>query len=288
MRSILITGASGLLGRQLVKLLIGHFELHIAGRTRGTWEGVKFHELDMSQNFTTETLPNQIDSIIYLAQSDHFRDFPRHADDVFSVNVAAPMRLLDYGRRSGARQFIYASSGAVYRKSAQPLSEGADLGLGDELGYYAAAKLAAEMLTQRYSGVLEVVLLRFFFIYGEGQKAKMLVPRLIENVRTGAPIQLQGEGGISFNPIVAKEAAKAVAAALNLVGSHTINVAGPEVISIRTLCEVIGRHVGRDPNFIITDPGKDLVADIGKMRRQLLVPERRFEHEVASLCSVIS
>ena len=286
MRSILITGASGLLGRQVIKLLAGQVEFHIAGRPSGAWEGVKFHALDMSQNFTTETLPAKIDSIIYLAQSDHFRDFPRHADDVFAVNVAAPMRLLDYAHRSGARQFIYASSGAVYRKSDRPLSEGADLGLGNELGYYAVTKLAAEMLAKSYSGVLEVVLLRFFFIYGVGQKKNMLVPRLIENVRTGTPIQLQGEGGISLNPIVANEAAKAVAAALNLLGSHTINVAGPEVLSIRTLCELIGRHVGREPNFIITDPGNDLVANIDEMSQRLLVPERRFEQEVASLCSV--
>jgi UDP-glucose 4-epimerase len=286
--SILITGASGLLGRQLIKLLAGNADLHITGRSNGAWGEAEFHKLDLADNFTTESLPARIDTIIYLAQSDHFRDFPILADDVFSINVAAPMRLLDYARRSGARQFIYASSGAVYRKSAQPLSEDAEVGLGGELGYYAATKLAAEMLAKNYSEVLDVVLLRFFFIYGEGQKPNMLVPRLIENVRSGTPVLLQGKDGIRFNPIVASEAARAVAAALNLVGSHTINVAGPEVLSIRALCESIGRQVGREPNFTITDPTSDLVASTEKMRQLLLEPERRFEQEVASLCVVTS
>lgn len=284
MKRILIAGGSGLVGSHLLPLLGREVELHLIGRSANPFApGARHHAIDLGSDLATAGLPAAIDAIIYLAQSDHYRDFPGRADDVFAVNVAAPMRLLDYARRAGALQFIYASSGAVYRPSAEPLGEEAAVGSRGQLGYYAATKLAAELLAQSYSGVLDVVLLRFFFVYGAGQKAQMLIPRLIDNVRSGTPVRLQGEDGTRINPIVASEAAQAVVAALGLSGSHTINVAGPEVVSIRGLCEEIGRRVGCDPEFIVVDPENDLVADIGEMRRLLLAPGRRFADEVHTL-----
>lgn len=277
MKRVLIAGGSGLLGSHLLALLGPEVELHLIGRrANSVASNAKFHTLDLGTDVAADDLPRSIDAVIYLAQSDHFRDFPGRADDVFAVNVAAPMRLLDYARRTGARQFIYASSGAVYRPSAQPLGEQAAVGSHGELGYYAATKLAAELLAQSYAGVLDVVLLRFFFVYGARQKAQMLIPRLIDSVRNGTPVRLQGEDGIRINPIVASEAAQAVVAALALSGSHTINVAGPEALSIRQLCDEIGRRAGRDPLYTVTPPASDFVADIQRMRELLTVPRLRF------------
>lgn len=266
MKKILITGASGLVGRNLVPLLEGEAELRLAGRDT----------LDLGTGAGFDALPDRIDAIVYLAQSDHFRAFPERADDMFAVNVVGPMRLLDYARRAGARQFIYASSGGVYGSSPLPIGEEVGVEAHGDLGFYLTTKLATEMLARNYSGLLDVVLLRLFFAYGEGQKRQMLVPRLIDNVRTGRPVMLQGDTGIRINPVHAGDAARAVKAALGLEGSHTINIAGPEVLSIREMCDAIGRQVGREPVFDVTAAGSDLVADVGRMGELLAAPTLRF------------
>ncbi|MGI8931711.1 MAG: NAD-dependent epimerase/dehydratase family protein [Sphingomicrobium sp.] len=276
MKRILIAGASGLLGRHLVPLLVDEVELHVAGRAGEAAVGIEFHAIDLAGDFATDGLPERIDAIVYLAQSDHFRDFPERAGDMFAVNVAAPMRLLDYARRAGARRFVYASSGGVYGSGDTAVREDTSLPVRGDLGFYLTSKLCAELLAQNFTGLFDVALLRLFFAYGEGQKRRMLIPRLIDNVRTGTPVTLQGEDGIRINPIHAADAAHAVFAALDLEGSHTINIAGPEALSIRAMCEQIGRQVGRDPEFAMVDPAGDLVADIDRMSRLLAPPTRRF------------
>jgi UDP-glucose 4-epimerase len=97
----------------------------------------------------------------------------------------------------------------------------------------------------------------------------MLVPRLVQSVREGRPITLQGQDGIRINPTHVTDAVSAIANALTLKSSQKINVGGPDVLSLRQIGEVIGQAVGREPLFQIDEetPPRHLVGDIQKMTR---------------------
>ena len=113
----------------------------------------------------------------------------------------------------------------------------------------------------------------------------MLIPRLIDNIAAGNPVSLQGQDGIRINPVHAVDAARAVKAALDLEGCARINVAGPDILSIREIGEIIGRKVGREPVFSVDESRIDenLIGDIERMSSQLIAPERRFEDGVTEL-----
>ena len=113
----------------------------------------------------------------------------------------------------------------------------------------------------------------------------MLVPRLIHNVRSSTPILLQGNDGIKINPIHASDAVNAIKAALNLEGSYKINVAGPDVLSLRKISEIIGFHMGIKPIFKIEkdQSPQNLIGDIRKMKKYLCKPFCRFEKSIAEL-----
>jgi nucleoside-diphosphate-sugar epimerase len=282
MRSVLITGAKGLLGSHLLPRLARQRHVFTLGRAGGAEApNVTPLEADLARPIDVSALPGQVDEIVYLAQSSRFRDFPDGAADMFQVNLAQPLALLDYARRAGASRFVYASTGSVYAPGPAALLE--DDPTPAE-GFYASSKLAAERLALSYKGLLGITALRFFFIYGRGQKRDMLLPRLVDSVRGGRPVKLQGGEGIRINPVHADEAAAAVEAALDLTGSHVVNVAGPEPLSIRRICEMAGVALGRAPQFE-TDPapGRDLVADIGLMTRLLHSPRIGFEEGVRDL-----
>ncbi len=274
MKRCIITGASGLIGSRLVAALAQDWELHAVGRRKPTAANVEWHRMDLSVGVDATRLPAHADAVVHLAQSEHFREFPAHAAEVFQVNTFSVLRLLDYARAAGARTFVYASSGGVYGPGDASLNETAPLPTEGNLGFYLATKVCSEIVAQNYADSLNVVILRFFFVYGPGQRPSMLVPRLIESVRTGRPIVLHGTNGLRLNPVYVDDAASAVTRALSLQRSYKINVAGPEVVNLRELGERIGRAIGRTPVYRSeNEKPRHLVGDISRMC-ELLVPPR--------------
>lgn len=283
---ILITGANGLLGYRLCEILAADYDVHALVRRapQDPLKGATYHEIDLSQNWSTDQLPDNLDTIIHLAQSSHFRDFPDKAQDIFDVNISSTARLLDYAYKTGTKRFIYASSGGVYKASQNSIDENAPLVAHSNLGYYMSSKLTSEIFAQNYSSLLTVGILRFFFIYGARQNKTMLIPRLIENIKQGNPITLQGEEGLRINPIHVNDAAIAVQNSLNLSESCTFNVAGDDVLSLKQLSEIIGRELGIDPIFEYQDTSPShLVADNGMMKSLAHTPEISFSQGIRDL-----
>ena len=279
MKKILLTGANGLLGRSICRSLSQQGQ-HVYALTRvlqpDPLPGITYCPVDLSATWCDDALPSAVDAVVHLAQSAKFRDFPESAADIFRVNIESTSRLLDYAKRISARQFIYASSGGVYGNGATAFDENSPIVPPGQLGYYLGSKMCGEILVQSYAAVMKVVVLRPFFIYGPGQNRSMLIPRLMDNIIAGRKISLSGEHGIRINPIHVEDATASVVAALEISASATFNIAGPDVMSIREICEGMGRHVGKTPVFQHQcDTSNDLIADITAMRAMLTPPQLR-------------
>jgi UDP-glucose 4-epimerase len=284
-RRLLVTGASGLIGHELCRQLGSEWKVLALGRAAPDGLNVEAIPCDLAGPHLMGDMPPGVDTVVHLAQSSHFRQFPDRAPDIFEVNVGSTTRLLDWAWRTGVRRFVYASSGGIYGHGSQEFREEDPIGSQGPLGFYLASKHCGELLVENYAEVMTVVILRFFFVYGPRQRHTMLIPRLLRSVRDGQPIRLQGEDGLRLNPIHATDAAGAVALALDLAESQKINIAGPQVYTLRGVAETMGGIVGREPVFEIdhgTPPGH-LVGDITKMSRLLRAPVISLRAGVASL-----
>lgn len=285
-KSVLITGANGLLGKHLLPMLIMNYKVHaLVHKLPSEMNSeVVYHPVDFSKEWSYDFLPEKVDIIIHMAQSRHFRDFPRLAMDVFKVNIDSTARLLEYATKVGVKQFIYASSGGVYGNSDQAFHENAPIFASDNLGYYLGSKLCGEVLVNSYSALMRVVVLRFFFMYGANQGRDMLIPRLLDNIRDGVNISLQGDNGIRINPIHVGDAAHSVIAVLEKSGSATYNIAGSEVLSLKAIGEKMGKVVGKQPVFeFVGGNPSDLIGDNEIMMQQLHIPRVSFEDGIKDL-----
>ena len=269
--TLVVTGATGVLGTALLPVLTQRDD-DVVGLCRPGTEppvvdGVRWVAQDLAAPLSDD-LPGSVDGVFHLAQSPRFREFPDGAVHVIEVNTMATTRLLDYCRRAGGRTFVFASTGAVPGASPNPITE-SDPPAPSNL--YAISKYASELIVEQHRSVLAAHSLRYFFIYGPAQKA-MMMPGIIGRVRNGQAVQLAGENGISINPVYADDAARATAAALDLDEGATINVAGPEIVTIRQIAEAIGAELGRVPTFQNVDEQPDFIASIDRMSRLLGAP----------------
>ena len=271
----LLFGASGLMGSHLIPLLEGKYQIISVKRHHVKNDGTC--SIDLEKEWSSIDLPESIDSVVYLAQSEKFRSFPESAKSIFRVNTLSLLKALNYARCAGARTFVYASSGGVYDNTMNVCEEEAPLKPHGELGFYLGTKMCGEIIAENYASFMNIIILRPFFVYGPGQRKDMLIPRLVNRVKNKQPIQLVGEDGLEINPTYVEDAVRAIYNALNLNMSCKVNIGGPEVLSMRNIGEIIGHTIGKKVLFEASDGAPSrIVGSIEKMSQFLWKPQITF------------
>ena len=263
---ILLTGATGFIGRTLVSRLSKNHELSVVVRhpeSRAP-DGAQVVVMDLARSASTMSLPAAVDAIIHLAQANV--RFPESADELLTVNTTATQRLLDYGRRAGARQFILASTGDVYGRRVGAAKETDAAHPSD---YYAVTKYAAELLTSAYSSYMNPCILRLYQPYGPGQTGR-LIPKLAERIAGRNPVRINKDDGPRLTPTYVDDVARAIERAIDSCCAGTLNIAGDREATMRELAEEIGRVIGSEPLFRQTgDQSGDIAGNNSLMKQAL-------------------
>jgi UDP-glucose 4-epimerase len=286
---LLVTGATGFLGSALIGRACTDHDVVAVARlppANADAAGPVWVQADLASRQLTRRLPSDIDAVIHLAQSRYSRDFPEHALDIVEVNVSATAALIDHAVRHGAKRFVFASTATVYRPSHRPIREDAPLDCSDG---YAASKRAAEMLIGAYQGLISCWVLRVFTPYGAGQRPDRLIPSLVDRVRQGEPLAIDGRRGLLLSPIHVADVVEAMMAAATSDTEEvcTLNVGGAEALGISEIATVIGELAGRSPLLRFTDrpePGGYVADRAAFSRRYPSLPRpRSFRDGIATL-----
>jgi nucleoside-diphosphate-sugar epimerase len=275
---LLVTGAAGFVGTQLVRLAAESEKgMEVVGvRRPGSGDsapevaGVEWVSADLTAGGFDRALPDRVDAVLHLAQSSGYRNFPDQAEDVAKVNILATAALLEYARRHGAGRFVLASTATLYRRSKQPLTEDFPL---DTSSLYAASKRSAELLLEPYTDFFSCRAPRIFTCYGAGQRGR-LIAELIERVRAGEQVYVEGRHGVGLSPIHVSDLCSALLAVCSSEPEDasvpdTLNVGGAEEIGILEIVEAIGSELGREPQIAFEgeeDP-PGWIADRSKLTR---------------------
>lgn len=263
---LVIFGAGGYIGRRLADKF-RQMGVDVICYSSASSEAFDIKTGILSDNVT---IPPGTDCVIYLSQSPFYRQMPEMASHLWGVNVVSAIKAAELARHAGTLHFIYASTGNVYSFSFSPLREDDPVRRND---WYALSKVHAEEVLALYGKDMAVSIARIFGVYGPGQTDK-LVPNLIRSVRSGVPVKLapsigndQDGGGLKISLCYIDDALDIFSGMLGRPGAGIVNVAGPEVLSIRDIAQSIGAGLGMENKFEVSDQPRtfDLIADTTKL-----------------------
>lgn len=288
MEKVLITGASGLIGKQLLKMIQDEYDCWIVGKENVYSSRVHFIQQDIGKAFDLDKFPSKMDYIIHLAQAKGHNDFPNNADEIFKVNLFGMIQLLNYGEKAGIKKFLFASSGGIYGTSQKMFAEDGFNLKWTDLNFYQSTKLCTEILASSYEKFFKVISFRFFFVYGEEQKQDMLFPRLIRNIKLGEEITIGSIHDIKMNPIYKSDAANCVYRALKKVNEHqTFNIAGTQIVTLGEIIHEMAYQLEKKAKVCYADIGQnDMVADVRKMQEFLCIPQIPLHEGLAKVIGV--
>jgi len=261
-KSILVTGATGFIGRHLVSrlarlegakilALARNIERHSVPRD---WDAAGVLPIScplekLSPRTWSESGVAQIDFVVHLGSFT-----PKHqseADEfeqIENTNIRGTHNLLESlpGQPS---KVVFASTLDVYRPvdDGKPMTEDSPLG---PVSLYAASKLFSETqvrLLARKRGMSEA-LLRFGHIYGPGEGAyRKLIPETIKKVLAGSSPTLQGNGEDLRDFLYVDDAVEATLRALlsPAVSLGPINIVRGESVRIVDILEIVLAACGK-------------------------------------------
>ena len=191
------------------------------------------------------------------------------------VNVEGTVNLLESARRHGVKKVILASSSSVYGVNAKvPFAESDPI--FSAISPYAASKLACEALGHVYHHVygLDVVMLRFFTVYGPRQRPDLAIHKFAALIQAGKPIPVFGDGSTARDYTYITDIVDGVVACTQReFGYEIFNLGESQTVTLSRLIELLEAALGKKAgiNRQSTQPGDVPItfADVSKARAKL-------------------
>jgi nucleoside-diphosphate-sugar epimerase len=271
---VLITGASGFIGRNALAALAGDgHEVHALARRRGPeLGGVSWHEGDLLDGceIVQEVEPEVLLHLAWYAEHGAFWSSPENLRW-----VAASLGLLRAFASTGGRRVVIAGSCAEYEWGGERDLNEHDSPLCPR-SLYGVCKDALRRIAEAYAleASLELAWARLFFLYGPGEAAGRLMPSVIRPLLAGERAQTTaGEQVRDFSHV--QDVADALAALLRSDVTGPVNVASGRAVSVAEVIRQIGTLTG-SPELIelgarptpASEPPR-IVADVTRLEREV-------------------
>lgn len=185
---ILITGFSGFVGSNLLKVLKDKYQLNLLGRKSSQISAVYHHNIDEHSSYDKALVDVQI--VVHCAARVHIMDdcSIEPLKEFRAINTEGALNLARQSAEAGVKRFIFLSSIKVNGESTKPCSP---YKFDDERkpeDPYGVSKSEAEiaLLELGQQTGMEIVIIRPPLVYGEGVKANFA--SLMRFVGKGLPL----------------------------------------------------------------------------------------------------
>lgn len=287
---VLVTGATGFIGLNLVKWLAGaKSQIHILARKGSDPKAISElkkigkNSKSLTFHFAELTDLNSVKKavekarpvkVFHLAGKADTKQSRQTEKEFFDVNIFGTYALLKSLIGQPVDSFVFTSTDAVYGDNPSPFCESQRPA---PCSLYGVSKFAAEEICQYFFRTYgaPIIILRLSMCYGPYQKRSRLISSIFTACREKQELILNSKEKI-FNPLFVEDAVDAIlrAAVTPKARGEVINIGGMEKISLKNLAQTISNLTGSQLKIHWSEtPDKninmDVSMDLGKAKRIL-------------------
>jgi len=206
--AVLVTGGAGFIGSHLVDFLLkrgnrvivyDNFDPFYTGKEQNIVHhfgdsNLTLLKADILDYKALSSAMRNVDVVFHEAAQPGIRYSIQNPKKVHEVNVTGTLNVLRAALANQVKKVIHASSSSVYGSAKYlPFDEKHPTNPNSP---YAASKLAAEKYCLVFHEVygLNVVVLRYFSVYGPRQRPDQVIRIFVSNALSGRPITIYGDG----------------------------------------------------------------------------------------------
>jgi UDP-glucuronate 4-epimerase len=287
MSTILVTGAAGFVGSHLAITLAtqGHeviaLDCFLPDLYSADIKRDRFEEVTATPRVTGRVADLRTDNLADLSGVDvvineaampgltkSWEDLRLYVDN----NLHALDRLISATAGPDLRAFIQVSTSSVYGK----VATGAEDSPTDPYSPYGVSKLAAEKLGFAHfdNFGLPFSVLRYFSVYGPGQRPDMAYHRFLEKAKTGDTVTVYGDGEQRRTNTYVADCVDATISAIDKASpGQAYNISGTQSFSInealQTMRDVTGAELSVDYQPARAGDQRETRGDISNAEREL-------------------
>lgn len=275
---VLVTGASGFLGRYVLPLLTDRHQVSVCSRQTSrsfSLPGVQVLQADLRKEDEVERVARQAsaDTLVHLAWSvspDEFWTSPSNLDW-----VNASLNLVRAFARQGGKRMVIAGSCAEYDwQSSMPLEENFSPSRPQTL--YGVCKDSLRRIVEVYAASVGLSCLwsRIFWPYGPGEPKEKFLSSLIAKFVRGERAVCRG-ANLRRDYVHVRDVARALCAAVSVPLGGVLNIGTGVAVSLGELARLAAHYAGHEDLLELqTQPPSEnlpecVCASVARLRQEL-------------------
>jgi UDP-glucuronate 4-epimerase len=271
MVTILVTGCAGFIGSHVCALLLNKgfkvigvdnfdpFYDRVIKESNlakfKTHPAFVFYEIDITTGLDAVSEKN-IKAVIHLAAKAGVRPSIEDPAGYLEVNIVGTQKVHEFMQARAINKLIFASSSSVYGNNKKlPFNE--DDNVDNPISPYAFTKKAGELMNYTFHHLykIDIINLRFFTVYGPGQRPDLAIHQFVKKIINDQPLVLFGNGQTARDYTYIDDTVSGIYNALEYCLHHagvytTVNLGNSSPVKLHELVDIIYAAMGKEKNIV--------------------------------------
>lgn len=252
-KKVLVTGATGLIGKELAKpLLEAGFDVYAITIDENNpnngihWIKGNLFDENSIKLIMEEVKPEYLLNMAWCTTGDYLKS------DLNYKFLTAGLNLLKYFKDNGGKRVIFAGTCFEYKFKEEPLKETDELEVEKTVYTFCKHKLheIAEYFCKQNN--ISFGYGRIFYVYGKNEDKTRLTGMIIDKLSKNEEVVIKS-GSLIKDYMYSKDIANAFVALLNSDVEGSVNICTGNPISIKDFALEIGKQMGKENLIIFQD-----------------------------------